>query len=651
MTELAYIGHRLSGIDDPLALLGGLFAFAPVALQIYDADGHCLLVNKAFRELFGSEPPPSYNVLRDERAAQNGVLDLIHRAFAGETVRLPTLWCHPGYLHQASVPEGRRVAIERLAFPLYDRQDQVRHVALVFKDHTETLQARAGQDEIMTRLQSSFERMPLGMVLLDAQFRFLYCNPAAERLFGYRLQEIQGRHPDEVIIPPAWREVVADHFRHLSQDETGTHMETENLTRDGRLLLCEWHHTPLFDTQGGFAGVMSLCRDVTERRRLQEQLRASQKMEAIGRLAGGIAHDFNNMLSALGGFAELVLDRLSAQDPVRPDVLKILSTCEQAAALTRQLLALGRRQLLQPVMLDVNRHALEMQDMLRRLLGENIELVYQLDPDLPPVSVDPGQLSQVILNLVLNGRDAMPRGGRLILETASAVLDEDYCRTHNQVTPGRYAMLAVTDNGVGIDRATQERLFEPFFTTKQAGKGTGLGLATVHGIIRQSGGHIWVYSEPGQGTTFKIYLPTAPSGAEADQAEALLDPQGSETVLVVEDEDRVRELVCRALQRFGYQVLAAGDAEEALERSCGHAGDIHLLLTDVVLPRTSGYELALRLRQLRPGLRVLFTSGYPESAARARASVEKGADFIAKPLGAEALARKVREVLDSPEDS
>ena len=403
------------------------------------------------------------------------------------------------------------------------------------------------------------------------------------------------------------------------------------------------------DSAGRPVEVFGSWVDITERKALEMQLLQAQKMEAVGLLAGGVAHDFNNVLTAIGGYAELVREDLPGEDARRHDVEEILRATERAATLTRQLLAFSRRQVLAPRVLDLNGVVAGVDNMLRRLIGADVELRTALGPVLGAVRADPGQLEQVIMNLVVNARDAMPRGGKLTIETANAELDESYALEHPSVVAGPYVMLAVSDSGVGMDAATQARIFEPFFTTKEKGKGTGLGLATVYGIVKQSGGNIWLYSEPGRGTTFKIYLPRVdqppeqPAAAPAPRAA----PRGSETVLLVEDDEAVRALARKMLAAHGYTVLAAASGAEALKLAADHTGPIHLLVTDVVLPGMSGRELAARFQSVRPALKVLYTSGYTDEAIVHHGVLDPGIAFLQKPFTSGALARKVRETLDS----
>jgi two-component system cell cycle sensor histidine kinase/response regulator CckA len=382
-------------------------------------------------------------------------------------------------------------------------------------------------------------------------------------------------------------------------------------------------------------------------RGLEEQLRQSQKMESIGRLAGGVAHDFNNILSVIMGYSSLLLENLKPGDPHHAEVSEIHQASERATLLTRQLLAFSRRQVLDPRVADLNEVVTGTEQLLRRLLGEDVSLHFKPGAGLAPVRVDVSQMGQVLMNLAVNARDAMPLGGSLTLETANVDLDESYTRSHLEVVPGPYVMLSVTDTGTGMDRETQARIFEPFFTTKGQGKGTGLGLSTAFGIVRQSGGHMAVYSEPGKGSNFKVYLPRA--ARELPQAEAASKagrPRGGETVLLAEDEDQVRSLATEVLKREGYQVLEAADGEKALAVAAAHAGPIHLLLTDVVMPRMGGRQLAEELAALRPDLKVLYMSGYTDNTIDPEGNLEQGIAFLQKPFSLKLLAQKVRAVLD-----
>jgi nitrogen-specific signal transduction histidine kinase len=387
--------------------------------------------------------------------------------------------------------------------------------------------------------------------------------------------------------------------------------------------------------------------DVGDRKRLEAQYRQAQKMEAVGQLAGGVAHDFNNMLTIMLGYAEMLEGQLADREAA--ELLREIGRAGQrAAAITRQLLAFSRKQVLDPRVVSLNAIVLDMEKMLGRLIGEDVALTTALEPELWQVRVDPGQIEQVIMNLAVNARDAMPQGGRLTLETANVTLDTSYARTHPYVQPGNYALLAMTDTGCGMDEATRARVFEPFFTTKEKGKGTGLGMATVYGIIKQSGGHIEVYSEPAHGTTLKVYLPAiaeaaAPDGSARAPAAAC---RGTETVLLVEDEEALRILARQVLKSHGYEVLEAIHGDEAMRVADAHSGPIHILVTDVVMPLIGGRQLAERLRSVRPQTKVLFMSGYTDDAIVRHGILEAQAEFLQKPFTPSALARKVREVLD-----
>jgi PAS domain S-box-containing protein len=414
------------------------------------------------------------------------------------------------------------------------------------------------------------------------------------------------------------------------------------------------------DTLDALASIADIISQGIERKRVEEalqaseeQLRQSQKLEAIGMLAGGIAHDFNNLLTVILGYSDITLMRLNKEDPLHRNITEITKAADRAAGLTRQLLAFSRKQVMQPKVLDLNVVVSELEKMLRRLIGEDMALRTVLEPELGSIKADPGQIEQIIMNLAVNARDAMPEGGKLTIETSNVYLDEDYAKAHVAVIPGPYVMLAVSDSGTGMDQQTQARMFEPFFTTKEKGKGTGLGLSTVYGIVKQSGGNVWVYSEVGRGTTFKIYLPRVDEGVqESERSQEIIDDrQGSETILLAEDEEAVRTLARHVLEMHGYQVLEAANGGAALLICERHKESIQLLITDVIMPEMSGRELAERLAQLRPDMKVLFMSGYTDNAIVHQGVLDEGANFIQKPFPTEALAQKVREVLDAPQTS
>ncbi|MGZ5434577.1 MAG: PAS domain S-box protein [Pyrinomonadaceae bacterium] len=481
----------------------------------------------------------------------------------------------------------------------------------------------------------------------DLEGNYTSVNKAGQVTTGYTREEALKLNMADTVAPE-WRDKAKDMMRRKLAGERVTAYEMELLAKDGRRVAVEVN-TKLVYANGKPVAVQGIARDVTERKQLEDQLRQSQKMEAIGQLAGGVAHDFNNLLTAIIGYSGLALQRIEDESPLKPYIEEIKKAGDRAANLTRQLLAFGRKQILQPLPLNLNDVITDLNKMLRRLIGEDIRLAARLDLDLKKIKADPGQIEQVLMNLVVNARDAMPRGGSLTIETANIQIDEEYAGRHIGVSPGAYVMLAVSDNGTGMDHETQAKLFEPFFTTKEKGKGTGLGLSTVYGIVKQSGGNIWVYSELGHGSTFKIYLPQVDDPVRTAQTKLEDDsiPGGSETVLLVEDEDVVRGLAQRILEEAGYRVITAHGGEEAVTWCANNAETIHLLLTDVVMPETSGKELAERLTSLRPQTKVLFMSGYTDEAIVHHGVLDSNVEFIQKPFTPTALSRKVRQVLDS----
>lgn len=481
----------------------------------------------------------------------------------------------------------------------------------------------------------------------DLEGNYTSMNRAGARIIGYSTEEALTMNFSQTVAPDCLekaREMIAEKLAGIN----GTAYDLEIVAKDGRHIPVEINSN-LVLRDGVPVGVQGTARDVTERKELEGQLRQSQKMEGIGRLAGGIAHDFNNLLTAINGYSELSMMQLEVEDPLFSNLQEIKKAGDRAASLTRQLLAFSRKQVLQPKVLDLNLVVSDLERMLTRLIGEDIELQAVLDPELGSIKVDPSQMEQIIMNLAVNARDAMPRGGKLTIETRNTVLDDEYARKHIAVIPGRFVMLAVSDSGTGIDPQLQSRIFEPFFTTKEVGKGTGLGLATVYGIVKQSGGNIWVYSEPGIGTTFKIYLPRTDEEVQTYKRSPANEPvlRGTETILLVEDEEVVRQLACEVLRGCGYELLKAANGREALLICESHQQPIHLLITDVIMPGMSGPDLAGRLSEARPDLKILYMSGYADNAIIHHGVLNEGAEFIQKPFSTEGLAIKVREVLDA----
>jgi len=497
-----------------------------------------------------------------------------------------------------------------------------------------------------------FETSPEAMLVYDFEtLRILAVNQAAVARYGYSEQEFLALTIRD--IRPAQDQARLEEELKARPDEGAERTGIRHRTKDGRVLEVDLVARPI--EFAGRRARLVLAREVTAQRTLEEQLRQSQKMEAVGQLAGGIAHDFNNLLTAILGSTQLLLQATPPDDPRHEDAVEIKNAGVRAAELTRQLLAFSRRQVLAPKVLGLNAVVAYMQKMLRRLLGEDIELSVTLAPEAGSVNADPGQLEQVLLNLAVNARDAMPTGGRLNIETIRVTSASELAERRHRLPPGDYACLAVTDTGSGMDEATQAHLFEPFFTTKEVGRGTGLGLATVYGIVKQSGGYIWVYSEVGHGTTVKVYLPRVPADevapslsapAPAPAAEPSEARGGPETVLLVEDAAPVRSLARRSLEARGYTVLDAADGATALDLAARHRGGIDVLVTDVVMPGMSGRELAERLAPERPRMKVLYTSGYTDDAMVRQGVLTAGVAFLQKPFVPETLARKVREVLD-----
>ncbi|HEV8178129.1 MAG TPA: ATP-binding protein, partial [Gemmatimonadales bacterium] len=496
-------------------------------------------------------------------------------------------------------------------------------------------------------LSALIQASPLAILAFDRAGKVTTWNAASEQLFGWRASEVVG-HILPAIAPDQQR-IFQEHHLAVLQGQSFIDLEVRWQRRDGKSVTLSLALAPLYGGQSGVRGMMVLAADLTERKKLEGQLRQSQKMEAVGQLAGGVAHDFNNLLTAIIGYTSLLL-KASPSGQQREDLLEIDRAAGRATELTQQLLAFSRRQMLQPTLLDLNAVLSDTMRLLGRLLGEHIELAILPDPGLGVVRADRGQVEQVIINLAVNARDAMEGGGKLILETRNVSLDRAYASQHPGATEGEFVMLAVTDFGIGMSPDTQARIFEPFFTTKERGKGTGLGLSTVYGIVKQSGGTIYVYSEPDRGTTFKIYLPRVmaqtPTIVPVPMKPATV--RGAETVLVVEDEEGVRALTCRVLRTYGYTVLEAENGGEALLIAEQHPAPIHILLTDVVLPRMSGRKLAERLVRVFSNLRVLYMSGYTDGSIVNHGTLEPGTAFIQKPFTPEGLAQKLREVLDLP---
>jgi two-component system, cell cycle sensor histidine kinase and response regulator CckA len=529
--------------------------------------------------------------------------------------------------------------------PIRTDQGEIIGVAVLAQDMTE----RRSADEALHASEERYRRFVeddvAGVFITTRDGRVLTCNPAFARMFGFA-------SVGDVLAT----NVVTIYQDHAARDAVLAELQARGRIDEREMAWQRLDGSPVaavetaigdFDAAGDLVAIRGYVIDVTERKRLEEQLRQSQKMEAIGRLAGGVAHDFNNLLTAINGYADILAAGMAPDDERLADVEEIRKAGDRAAALTRQLLAFSRRQVLKPAVIDLRNVVAGIAPMLRRLVGEHIELRAPQTLDLGRVRADPSQIEQVLLNLVVNARDAMPAGGTLTIETANSELDDEYARTHPPAVPGPYVLLAVSDTGTGMDETTMAHLFEPFFTTKALGEGTGLGLATVYGIVSQSGGHVTAYSEPGHGSTFKVFLPRVADTVEP-HTPALAQPAagGAETILLVEDEDAVRSFVERVLGRLGYTVTTAHSGDEAFALAADHAGPIDLLVTDVMLPGLVGSEISKRLTALRPSLRTLFISGYTEDSIVHGGELGPGVAFLSKPFTPDALGHAVRAVLD-----
>jgi len=629
--------------EERLKLYRQIFANTNDTIAILDADGriteqnaaHKALLGFSDEELLGKTPAVYLEGGKDEFAREMD--DLLQRgSYRGES--------------RCRTKSGAWVDIELSAAIIRNEQGEILGYVIIKRDITEKKRAEDALRESEERFTTFMDNSPVVAFMRDERGRYVYVNRAFELLVKRPWREIVGKTPFDI-----WSAETAGGLFETDKDvlTSGRPIELYEKTSLPGGETKEWLAVKFpFQNRLGKPLVGCVAIDATERKSLEEQLRQSQKMEAVGRLAGGIAHDFNNLLTIVSGYCQLLLDSSGIGERDRSGIKEIKKAGEQAASLTRQLLAFSRKQVLAPRVLDLNAVVSNLEKMLRRLIGEDIELVTILRADLGRVKVDPGQVEQIIMNLAVNARDAMPKGGKLTIETANVELDEPYAHSHLPCQPGHYVMLAISDTGTGMDVETQKHIFEPFFTTKEKGKGTGLGLATVYGIIKQSGGFIWVYSEAGHGSAFKIYLPrTMERGEVVDVAPSHGEPlKGTETILLVEDEAALRAMVQGILIAHGYKVLEAANGMEALILSKQYSDPIHLLLSDVVMPQMSGRELAERMTCFRPAMKVLYVSGYTDEVIVHNGMLGLSTDFLQKPFTPAALARKIREVLDTRQE-
>jgi PAS domain S-box-containing protein len=630
---LTIVLHSLGGRDSELILFFYLTVFiATIGEDVRKSIGTAVVIGALY---FGLRLRESGGILWDPATLVPIPLFFV-----------TALTC--GYLAQELRDQKKRVR------SLKEIQNALRVEVDRFSDNlARSEDLRAIAFALMQRFRNLVQDLDAIVWEADApSLQFTFVSERTEDILGYTVDQ-WFKEPDfwPSHIHPEDRARVVTARRQATYGGHEGVVEYRMVGADGRIVwLSDVMH--LFrDPEGRAQYLRGVMIDITSRKQLEEQFRQSQKMEAVGRLAGGVAHDFNNLLTIILGYCQLALDQLRPDDTLRRPVGEIQKAGERAAALTRRLLAFSRRQALDPQVLDLNSVVVNTEKMLRRLIGEDIDLIISEGPALGSVKADPTQIEQVLMNLAVNARDAMPRGGKLIIGTADVELDQAYARNHIAVRPGPYVMLAVSDTGTGMDPVTVSHIFEPFFTTKEQGKGTGLGLATVFGIVKQSGGNIWVYSEPGHGTTFKIYLPRVEEVAVASQlaVPTAPPPRGTETILLVEDDDGVRSLVRGVLQTAGYKVLEASRPVEALVTCQTYTGPIHLLFTDVVMPQMSGRDLAERLKLLSPETKVLYMSGFTGEAIVHHGVLERGVSFIQKPSTPDLLVRKVREVLDGPQ--
>ncbi len=539
-------------------------------------------------------------------------------------------------------------AINGLAFAYLVKPFEMSHLLMTVEQAVQKQRLAQALLDSEERYRFVTENIADAVFLLELDGRIALGNSRAESITGYPQAELVGRSLFSLLPEAGAREAQARLSDQRAGGDVSPFFEAELIRKNGTRVLLEVHVTSVLK-DGVPVARLGVARDITERRNLEDQLRQAQKMEGIGRLAAGVAHDFNNLLTAIGGRCYLVLNALTSENPIRREIEIIQGAAERAAELTHQLLAFSRKQILEPRVLDLNTIVTGIEPLLRRMIREDIEIATALDPAAGHVKADAGQVEQVLLNLGVNASDAMPHGGRLTMTTGNVTLDEGYARTHAEVEPGPYVMLSVSDSGHGMTPEVQARIFEPFFTTKEVGKGTGLGLATVYGIAKQSGGHITVYSEIGHGTVFKLYLPRveeAPGIAEPERAPQIAR-RGNETVLLVEDDEPLRTLAREILSIQGYTVLDATSPSEALRLAEAYPDPIDLLLTDVVMPQMNGRQVADHLLAARPGLKVLFMSGYTDAAIVQHGVLEPGTQFLQKPFTPDGLSRKVRETLGS----
>ena len=613
------------------------------SIVITDPKGAILWTNRAFSDLTGYTPDEAWG--KNPRLLSSGKQDNKFYSNLWQTITTGKVW-HGEIINRRK--DGTLYTEEMTITPVRSDSGEITHFVAIKQDVSERIRVEQQLRESETFYRQIISSVQEPIIVYDRDLRYRLWNPAMEEMTGVPLAEAQGKRPADLFPFLGGTSVLSCLERSLAGetilDNEDVSYEFPRSQRSGWVL---GQYAPLRDANGQVIGVITTLQEVTKRKQAEQQFLQAQKMEAVGRLAGGVAHDFNNALGVITGYSELLQLALPEGETLRKQAEEIQKAGRRAASLTRQLLAFSRKQTIQPVVLDLNSIVTDIEKMLRRLIGEDIDLVIVGDPELKRVKADRGQIEQVLMNLAVNARDAMPQGGKLLIETSNAELDESYVRQHSYAKAGRYVKLATSDNGCGMSAETRSHIFEPFFTTKELGKGTGLGLSTVYGIVKQSEGYIWVSSEVGKGTTFEIYLP---------QVEAAADPighklngplrGGTETILLAEDEESLRTLTRALLESSGYRVVEAQNAKSAIEVAQRHQGPIHLLLTDVIMPGMSGRELANNLMQSHPKLKILFMSGYTHDLISQHRTLNSGPALLEKPFDAETLLTKVRAVLD-----
>lgn len=608
------------------------------AVFVKDRDGRYLMVNSAAADRVGH---PVHEVIG------KSCVDFFPAGMASQFLERDRMALQEGKSHtfeeQLSTSSGTLTCLTARG-PFRDAQGKIAGTFGVSRDISDRKRMEENLRVQKTFLEQLIQSAPEAIAITDPDYTIRQINLEFTRVFGYTPEEAVGRRLGALIVPPDKETESTTLSDYVNRPVTSV-LETTRRRKDGSRVEVSVLVSPVI-VGNELDAVYCIYRDISDAKTAQEQVRQSQKMEAIGRLAGGLAHDLNNLLTVIQGYSE-ILASTGADDPNRAHATQIMQAAERASALTQQLLAFSRRQVLQPKAVDLNSVVSSLETLLQRLIGEDIEIVFTPASNLGTVRADPGQLEQVIMNLAINARDAMPKGGKLMLQTSNVELDEAYARHHVGVRPGRYVLLTVSDDGVGMNEETMAHIFEPFFTTKGLGKGTGLGLSTVYGIVQQSEGHIFVYSEPGRGTSFKIYLPRVDEvAALADSGKnASAKSAGKETILLVEDDAQVRELTYSLLENCGYSVLAA-DTMPSVEKHCREfRGAIHLLLTDLIMPGMTGKDVATIVNRLRPGIRVVFMSGYTDDVIDLHGGLSPGTFFLQKPFSSAALAEKVRQAL------